>query len=851
MLQDEMVVVVEVPEVDVVVEEPPDITVIPKTVPDVIVLAAGGLGQQGPPGEAGEDGESISIPGIADGEFPVWDATTSSWIRSTADLVKIAEAGMLIDTILLHKVAADALQVDVRKFRIVGPQGDVMEINNAGLWAYFGLEAAYVEGQVSGAGFVLDAATPLSTWDIYTQSNKDGVIFWNGVDRFRFGTDGMWFEPDVRLYRALAGVLKIDGSFWAVADIVANQGGSAQMRLGAPGGLAGLTFGSAEDTTLYRAAAGVLKTPGRFEMSSGFSSYVSDGVFAAEALTSKLFTPGNAQLLFGYQDAGFGQYYPSLGFLALAGAPYVGYLEILQTRLASQGHNRFAISHDGTLKWGSGAAPPDLSFYRGGPGHLKSDDISILQGASNYDFRGQNDVYVSTLGVGNSITLRNLVTAAQLRLKPDGKLVFSTSEDTNIYRVAPGHLKTDGIFEAVGKITDSSLPYRLLPHSPFIYDYNTAVNTGWYKADDTAANRPPVTTAYMLVEVIAWDGYNVTQTAYHLYSDEVWSRRMFNGNFTAWTKIYPTNINDSNLPRRIASGTGEPGFLDADLLLENGWHYLAGSSANAPTADQFHVNVIAYGPGHLVQVAYAMLSDKVFIRRKFGTWASWTQIYPSSGGGVDYIGNWAAPTPYKKGDVVRYNGVDYLAVNDSTGQTPPATSPMVGGIGTSFPASPFDGQAFTLVDSLTAPTYSWHFRYVASITDAYKWVFIGGAPINKQILTAQTPSGPNIWTNLGTVGPDFIVPRAGIYQSEATCRIYNGSSGSEHMHLGVANASLTSTPVGPQNTTTPPAGYYGNLNVVTQIAATAGQTLRMQYYSTSALGQFSERSMLVLPVRLS
>ena len=42
-----------------------------------------------------------------------------------------------------------------------------------------------------------------------------------------------------------------------------------------------------------------------------------------------------------------------------------------------------------------------------------------------------------------------------------------------------------------------------------------------------------------------------------------------------------------------------------------------------------------------------------------------------SGGGVDYIGTWGAGTAYKKGDVVRHNGIDYLAVNDSTGQTPP------------------------------------------------------------------------------------------------------------------------------------------------------------------------------------
>lgn len=39
---------------------------------------------------------------------------------------------------------------------------------------------------------------------------------------------------------------------------------------------------------------------------------------------------------------------------------------------------------------------------------------------------------------------------------------------------------------------------------------------------------------------------------------------------------------------------------------------------------------------------------------------------------IDYENAWAVGTPYQAGDVVRYNNVDYLAVNDSTGQTPPA-----------------------------------------------------------------------------------------------------------------------------------------------------------------------------------
>lgn len=47
-------------------------------------------------------------------------------------------------------------------------------------------------------------------------------------------------------------------------------------------------------------------------------------------------------------------------------------------------------------------------------------------------------------------------------------------------------------------------------------------------------------------------------------------------------------------------------------------------------------------------------------------------------GAVDYKGDWAAGTQYLSGDVARLNGIDYLAVNPSLGQTPPAVSAAAG-----------------------------------------------------------------------------------------------------------------------------------------------------------------------------
>jgi len=152
----------------------------------------------------------------------------------------------------------------------------------------------------------------------------------------------------------------------------------------------------------------------------------------------------------------------------------------------------------------------------------------------------------------------------------------------------------------------------------------------------------------------------------------------------------------------------------------------------------------------------------------------WSALGARTGtGGVDYKGAWAAGTSYLPGDVVRHNGIDFLAVNPSTGVDPGlALGIGAAGIGTSLPASPADGQEYVLVDSLTAPTYAWRFRYVASITDAYKWVFIGGYAIRSFEAT-----GLNASTSYSVFGPVLGLPRAGIYDVLHTSVMASGGAG--------------------------------------------------------------------------
>lgn len=77
------------------------------------------------------------------------------------------------------------------------------------------------------------------------------------------------------------------------------------------------------------------------------------------------------------------------------------------------------------------------------------------------------------------------------------------------------------------------------------------------------------------------------------------------------------------------------------------------------------------------------------------------------GGPIDYVGVWAAGTTYQPGQVVRHNGVDYLAVNPSIGQTPPVASPSpptLPGIGAKLQRDSIGAQS---IPNITATIITW------------------------------------------------------------------------------------------------------------------------------------------------
>jgi hypothetical protein len=221
-------------------------------------------------------------------------------------------------------------------------------------------------------------------------------------------------------------------------------------------------------------------------------------------------------------------------------------------------------------------------------------------------------------------------------------------------------------------------------------------------------------------------------------------------------------------------------ITDWDNALDNGW-YMGSGAANAPAALTGWVigEVIAHGAtGYRIQSVFdftAGTGSQVYERRQYGgTWGAWIKLGLRSTDGALYADGtsiWAGTSVVVDNenaagrlyfgsalDTSLYRAAaDTLKTDDSLA--------IGGGYGTSLPASPVDGQIAFLVDSLTAPTYCWQFRYVSGVSDANKWVFIGGSPVVVETSTDAATSTTATYSDPATV-VSFTVPRAGVYLIE-------------------------------------------------------------------------------------
>jgi hypothetical protein len=218
-----------------------------------------------------------------------------------------------------------------------------------------------------------------------------------------------------------------------------------------------------------------------------------------------------------------------------------------------------------------------------------------------------------------------------------------------------------------------------------------------------------------------------------------------------------------------------------------------------------------------------------------------------------------------KGDLLVGSAADTLIrlAAGTNGQVLTADSAVTGGLKwaaagggggsptlvTALPGSPTDGQQVVLVDSLTAPTYWWTFRYIAAKA-TNKWVFVGGTPATVKVAAAETATSTT-YVALTTPGPSFTVPVAGAYTIRQSARVVVASA---------VNAWAMSYDIGATGAVDGDAlqGFLTTANQVLaatresfQPALAAGTALVSKYKSTAGTPTWSERLLTVTPAAVS
>lgn len=170
---------------------------------------------------------------------------------------------------------------------------------------------------------------------------------------------------------------------------------------------------------------------------------------------------------------------------------------------------------------------------------------------------------------------------------------------------------------------------------------------------------------------------------------------------------------------------------------------------------------------------------------------------------------------------------------------------------TTLPGSPADGDLHVLVDSESAPTWSWMFRYVAAKA-SNKWVFIGGPPAVAETGMGTTFEGTasTSYAALATAGPSLAVPVAGDYIVTIGADIRNDTNADPWMSYDIGGTGAVDAD-GALSTW----GNAGNGAAIVKIRRKNGLTavtLTAKYKAgdVGATANFRNRFMTLMPVAI-
>jgi hypothetical protein len=163
---------------------------------------------------------------------------------------------------------------------------------------------------------------------------------------------------------------------------------------------------------------------------------------------------------------------------------------------------------------------------------------------------------------------------------------------------------------------------------------------------------------------------------------------------------------------------------------------------------------------------------------------------------------------------------------------------------TSLPTQPYDGQVVDY-DAGSAGEV-WRLRYVAAEAGSYKWYFVGGAPLNAYVATAESTSSVS-FTTLTTAGPSITVPLAGDYVVDLGSQIVPGPNNIALHSFAIGGASASDDNGVRQSDAI--QGSASRRQVLTGLAASTSLASRYRN-SNGASSTWLHRFMMVTPIRV-